>query len=113
MKQLILAIALLLLSPTIYSNYLVLGVGNRTCATYVDKYNYKDSGKTIDYATFEFFSSWVTGFITGYNLKYNTNLGKKTETSELDLWIYSYCLENPLDKVSTAADALTIELETD
>jgi hypothetical protein len=57
-------------------------------------------------------SSWVLGFITGYNLygPGSNNVSKGTDLEGLNAWLDNYCAGHPLDPFGVAAQALIFEL---
>lgn len=82
--------------------------GAASCGDYVDERAKRDSSKQIHYSQTRF---WVAGWITAYNsLAQDTNdiMGNADMPSVL-LWLEGYCKANPLEHLSDAMQAFTIQ----
>jgi hypothetical protein len=101
-------------SPKEY--YSVLGVGISSCAywTSVHADAANPEGSTMSVFTSSNQDSWLQGYITAYNhyVSSDGNVSGNSDFKGLEAWMTSYCQQNPLDNISTAADKLIIELRS-
>ena len=88
----------------------VLGVGGRSCGTWIEA---RRNGNTtaVDY------QQWVAGFLSGANSlistaapELDTLLQPNIDAQSLYAWIDNYCIAHPLNTIAQAADALGAEL---
>jgi hypothetical protein len=87
--------------------YTVFGKGNESCGKWVQERRANDWATTTS-------ESWLAGYVTAYNRWVALLGGDITHGIDLDgllAWIDSYCGQHPLNKVSTAAEALIFSLE--
>ena len=108
LKKVILIVALALVSTGAWG-YKVFGEGADYCAEYLAK---KQENSVAHYKQI----GWVQGFISGGNVERGRNggngsIGEGLDPNSLALWIENYCLANPLNDLSDAADALVKELK--
>lgn len=108
MKKLILTIFLMHASMTVSAAYLIKGVGGLTCERYVTDYH------KVGFARREQ-RSWILGFITGmnYNDEKTRDRGRDLHAERIDDWILNYCKEHPSEKLHTAVEIFSRELEID
>lgn len=83
-------------------NYVVWGVGTKTCGAWTDaRLTNKERAET--------FQSWVHAFMTGAGYEregLDIRRGVKFEAEALTAWVDRYCEANPLMTVERAAVAL-------
>ena len=96
------AIALGMSQAATAKNYVVWGVGTKTCGAWTDaKLTNKERAET--------FQSWIHAFMTGaaYGREgLDIKRGVKFEAEALTAWVDEYCAANPLMTVERAAVAL-------
>ena len=102
MKQLILTIALLLISSSSTAGPKVHG--NKACGIYIEQYDARGVNKAIN-------TMWLKGYLTGRNYADDGQRGKDFDDDSMSLWVYNYCKENPLENTSAAAKGLAAKLE--
>jgi hypothetical protein len=99
------------------TGYLVWGVGNDSCGSYVQQY---PSQSNVHYMQ----SSWVQGFVTAKNEEIIANARKRiggkaaagfdllrnADTAGLQVWLFNYCQSHPLEPLSHAASEFVNEL---
>ena len=90
--------------PSSFS-FTILGEGNTSCGRWADLRRGSPVGPPE--------GAWVLGFITA--ISHNSASHGVDITQGIDAWgamhwIDNYCAAHPLDKIETAATALTIEL---
>jgi len=84
--------------------FTIMGSGTKSCGSVVEAHEEDDWGKRIN-------SEWVNGYITSYNNYEHTgqDVAKGIGAAAIDLWIYNYCKENPLDNLQDATRELVNE----
>lgn len=87
-------------------NMFVLGIGTRSCGSYVTDYK-KNYQNRIDS-----YYSWIAGYFTFVNSRYpiGHNIADGADFRAITQWTYNYCEKNPLENLFFAADALLHEL---
>ena len=108
MKKLILIVAMALVSTGACADYLSMGVGTKSCRTFVS--DRRESNKDY-YNTLH----WVSGFITGGNVERymkggNADIGDGLDFESTALWLDTYCRENPAKNVGNATDMFVQQL---
>jgi hypothetical protein len=84
--------------------FTILGEGSTSCGTWLQQ---RRSGHWLTLA------AWVLGYLTAYNQmvwKGGSNIAAGTDTDGIEAWLDGYCIRHTLDNISTATEALTIEL---
>ena len=110
MKEMVLILALSLLSTTAMGDWAVRGEGNFVCPDYVAA-RQSNSAKLYSSVT------WVQGFISGVNHQIalpegaDSYIGQDLTTVSIVNWIENYCRDNPQDYLADAAEALVAELK--
>ncbi len=84
--------------------FTIMGSGTKSCGTIAKDHEEDRWSKVID-------SAWVNGYITSYNNYEHTgeDVAKGIDAAAIDLWIYNYCKENPLDNLHDATRELVNE----
>jgi hypothetical protein len=113
---LLVALVLALVAPTFGSGAAddrgqshLRGIGSSSCGTFVNAVN-----KSGPYAEDDRHGmmSWALGYLTHYNLVtpnvYDIMSGR--DAAAIQLWLFNYCQQHPLDQFAIAVDALIIEL---
>jgi hypothetical protein len=108
MKKLILIIAMALVSSGTWGGYLSMGVGTKSCRTFVSD---RQAANKSYYSTL----NWVSGFITGGNVERekrgdNSDIGEGIDFESTALWLDNYCRANPSKNLGNAADMFVQEL---
>lgn len=96
------AMLLVLTVPVPAQELPVLGQGNLSCKSWVER----RAGDALDAATM---TAWVLGYITAFNQYVSAPQGDVSggqETQELTAWIDDYCRQNPTDNFYNASAAL-------
>jgi hypothetical protein len=95
------------------TRFVSFGAGVRSCGTWTET---RRSGNTT---TTEYYQQWVAGFLSATNMftARNNKIGNidilaqpNIDTQGLWAWVDNYCIANPLDTVTDAADALGADL---
>lgn len=78
--------------------------GNESCGKYLN-------------ATYQekiYFDGWLKGFLSAYNQyeHVEANITYSTDFDSIDIWLYKYCQENPLDSHYQATQALIDALKS-
>jgi hypothetical protein len=91
-------------NPYMGGEYQTLGIAVNSCGTYVSDFN--NAQRKVLYGT------WITGYITGINYSNSdiSDISGGLDTEALLKWIYNYCEQYPLKKVSNGAHYLVQEL---
>ena len=105
----VLALLLFGIIPTsaISKQYGVVGIGNRSCGSWIADRKAGGFPALVDLA-------WVEGFITAMdheNDKINASI-HKTDADGISAWVDSYCTAHPLDELSRASEQLAIALSS-
>ena len=107
----LLATAILTNQPVFASDdqdrYMILSLGANSCERFL--LDNKSANQRLYYA------NWLAGYLTSFNkfnqgtvsILGNSNIGAAYE------WMLQYCLQNPLDTFSKAAEALVVKLYPD
>ena len=109
--QLVLFVAALSL-PTVCETrpdqlgYGVLGEGTASCGEWTKVRAEKNSSSAF------VSGAWVQGYLTAFNLygPASNDITKGTDAEGVMAWVDNYCVQHPLDDLSTAADNLVVEL---
>jgi hypothetical protein len=83
--------------------FTILGEGANSCGTWLQE---RRAGRWLPMA------SWVLGYLTAYNQmvwKGGSNIAAGTDTDGIEAWLDAYCRQHPLDNISAATEALTID----
>ncbi|MGH6869949.1 MAG: hypothetical protein ACREHE_00455 [Rhizomicrobium sp.] len=85
--------------------YGVFGVGNRSCGAWLSDRRDKGWPALVEL-------SWVEGFVTAMdnNSPKINGAAHATDSDGIAAWIDNYCPAHPLNSISTAAEALTLEM---
>lgn len=83
--------------------YVVKGTGASSCGTYIEDQN----SQVLSQINIH----WVLGYITGYNMSTNKNIGGETDVPAISQYLLNYCEKNPLDELEDAAYDLIKALE--
>ena len=85
--------------------FTVLGIGNKSCGSWVSDRKSKSGVDLIDVA-------WALGFLSAYNQfgPEPDDVTAQTDVNGIAGWIDNYCTDHPLDTVSLATQALINEL---
>lgn len=90
-------------ADTVPDRWLVYGAGVTTCGSW-----------TADHELRQFKVQWLQGFLSGVNMTMRRPMGGSiadaSDPAGYTAWIDSYCALNPLDTLSSAAEALGAEL---
>jgi hypothetical protein len=81
-------------------------MGDRGCGVRVNDH----TTNSVDWNTVAE-NTWLTGYLSGIAFWSNVDVLKSAEGESLILWVTNYCKNNPLDKLSTAASRLALELK--
>lgn len=86
-------------------SYTIHGHGVDSCGAWTEERR-KDSWTGIVY------SSWLGGYLTAFNRFRATDghIAADTDMEGMLAWVDKFCLENPLDQISAAADVLVLRL---
>lgn len=85
--------------------FTVLGIGNKSCGSWVSDRKSKSGADLVDVA-------WVLGFLTAYNEfgPEPDDVTAQTDVNGVAGWIDNDCTDHPLDTISQATQALINEL---
>ena len=96
------AVLLALTVPGAAQELPVLGQGNLSCSSWLER----RAGDALDAATM---TAWVLGYITAFNQYVSIpqdDVSGGQDTKELTAWIDDYCRQNPTDNFYNASAAL-------
>ena len=95
-------------------NVTIHGAGGASCGTYVQVYEaYRpfigtnDGGIVASQATANYwqYEEWIEGYLYGVD-SWNQSTIRDYDRAGMQLWVYQYCQQHPLDVVANAALAL-------
>jgi hypothetical protein len=79
--------------------YVVHGMGTESCGSFVQARRQPDNWSG--------YGTWLTGYLTSVNVytEDTYDISGTTDLEGIKLWVENYCQKNPLENISTAAEA--------
>jgi hypothetical protein len=88
-----------------YVDLRIFGAGNSSCGAWTEE-------RRNDSALANGYILWIEGFVTATELSHPSIVpaAKQIDSDAIAGWVDNWCAAHPLDKISNAANALTVTL---